>query len=289
MTKLSLPYRSQRRDAPRIITPLGGARKARSEVGEFLYSHNAPSFSEALEQAKAHNRRLLSGKFRDESGSIIESIDDLHTIASRYMWAIWNWGDAEPSPVQDVLFPCFHKTLFSIYISHDLTLSGLYGPARPHLRHAFESLMIGKYCSTNPSSDVFDRWVDGVDLYFANSVLKKITHPDTSEFREAWKLLCDWTHATVFAGQPSLSLQDTEDATLLNFGFTEILLQWTYHLLSRHMLTPSVRYYGNRYAKSDKGKVAQKRIRERFKWQGKFLGHDAQRLIRDYKAVWKVI
>ena len=85
-----------------------------------------------------------------------------------------------------------------------------------------------------------------------------------------------------------MSAREAEEEALLNFVFSEIFLQWTYHLLSRHMLTPTVRYYGDRYTRSENGKLAQTRIRARFKWHGQFLAPDARRLIRDFKAIWKV-
>lgn len=288
-----VPYVSKRRDEPRTVYPLGSiAGKAKRKVvvpGQFGYAAHGPSFSETYESARKHNRNELTKLFQEESHAIVETINDIYTVASGYLWVIYRAPYAQVSPVQDVLFPCFHKSLLSLYTSHDLTMSGLWGAARPHLRHAFESLMIAKYCSTNPSADIFDRWIDGVEIYFGNAVLKKIVAPDPGEFKLLWSLLSDWSHSTVRAGQPNLELKGTDGEAGLNFGITEVLLQCIYHLLVSHMVTPSVRYYGNRYRNDDSVELAKSRIQSNFKHQRSFLGPGSLRLIRDYRASWNTL
>lgn len=255
--------------------------------GQFNYALKEPLFSETYENARRHNRSELTKLFQEESASIVETINDIYLVACRYLWVIYRHPYAQVSPVQDVLFPCFHKSLLGIYASHDLTMSGLWGLARPHLRHAFESLMIAKYCSVNPSSDVFDRWIDGVEIYFGNAVLKKFSHPDPVEFKMLWSLLSDWSHSTIRAGQPNLELKDTDNEAGLNFGITEALLQCLYHLLVSHIVTPSVRYYGDRYRGGDNVDAAKARIQLAFKHHRSLLGPGSLRLIRDYRATWR--
>jgi hypothetical protein len=190
-----------------------------------------------LLEGKQLNRKELGEAYRAESTAIVSALDDLHAWAAFHSWTFNGWIDAVPHEAHDVLFACFHKALLSLHCTHELTLDGLYGLARPHLRHAFESLMIAKYCATDPSSDIYDRWVDGVDLYFTNGVLKKLAHPDTSEFSDLWQLLCQWSHATVFASQLSLDLQTTREQAALNLVFVGVLLHFSNHLLNTHILT----------------------------------------------------
>lgn len=267
----------------------GKTRTKAPTPGQFSYASHGTSFSETYDSARQHNRNELSTIFQDESRAIIETINDIYTVASGYLWVIYREPYAQVSPVQDVLFPCFHKSLLSLYISHDLTMSGLWGAARPHLRHAFESLMIAKYCSVNPSADIFDRWIDGVEIYFGNAVLKKITSPDPSEFKVLWSLLSDWSHSTVRAGQPNLELKGTDGEAGLNFGITEVLVQSLYHLLVSHIVTPSVRYYGNRYRNDNSVELAKGRIQANFKHQRTLLGPGSLQLIRDYRATWTAL
>lgn len=287
------PYRSKLRDEPRIIyySPELPPRKQKEVVqtsGQLNYVVKGPSFSQTYENARRHNRKELTKLFQEESASIVETINDIYLIASGYLWVIYGDPCAQVSPVQKVLFPCFHQSLLGVYASHDLTMSGLWGLARPHLRHAFESLMIAKYCSVNPSSDVFDRWIDGVEIYFGNAVLKKLSHPDPVEFKVLWALLSDWSHSTIHAGQPYLELKGTDSEAGLNFGIIEVLLQCLYHLLVSHIVTPSVRYYGDQHRDDDnKVDVAKKRILLAFKHHRSLLGPRSLRLIRDYRATWK--
>jgi len=288
-----VPYVSKRRDEPRTVYPMGSliGKKKKSTIapGQFNYAGHGPSFSETYESAQQHNRNELTKLFQEESRATVETINDIYTVASGYIWVIYRDPYAQVSPVQDVLFPCFHKSLLSLYTSQDLTMSGLWGAARPHLRHAFESLMIAKYCSVNPSADIFDRWIDGVEIYFGNAVLKKIASPEPGEFKLLWSLLSDWSHSTVRAGQPSLELKGTDSEAGLNFGITEVLLQCIYHLLVSHMVTPSVRYYGNRYRNDDCVELAKARIQANFKHQRSFLGPGSLQLIRDYRATWTTL
>ncbi|NTU49845.1 MAG: hypothetical protein HGA87_02965 [Desulfobulbaceae bacterium] len=288
-----VPYVSKRRDEPRTVYTIeslfGKAKKKAPVPGQFNYAGHGPSFPETYESARQHNRNELTKLFLEESLGIVDTINDIYTVASGYLWVIYRDPYAQISPVQDVLFPCFHKSLLSLYTSHDLTMTGLWGAARPHLRHAFESLMIAKYCSVNPSADVFDRWIDGVEIYFGNAILKKIATPEPSEFRQLWSLLSDWSHSTVRAGQPSLELKGTNNESGLNFGITEVLLQYIYHLLVSHMVTPSVRYYGNRYRDNERVELAKARIQANFKHQRRFLGSRSLQLIRDYRATWTTL
>lgn len=283
-------YRSKRRDEPRVFEPFGlSPPDFKPQSGIFHYSPQDKPFSETYAQAIIHNQTVLSKKYSEESRSIIECCDDLYIHASKYIGLIYNWPDSLPNPSQHVIFPCFHKTLLNLYSSHQLTMSGQYGIARPLLRQSFESLLIAKFCSSSPESDVFDRWIDGEDLYFTNAVIKKISIPSTDEFRIAWKVLCEWSHSTIYASQPHLGTTEAEQEASLNFAFTVIFLQWSFHLLNRHIVTPSVRYYGNRYKQTDTGEKAIDRLKRNFKWQSQMLGKASRRLIRDYKSTWKII
>lgn len=205
------------------------------------------------------------------------------------MWVVHHVGDAEISRVHHVLFPCLHKSLISLYSAFDSTVHGLYGAARPQLRLAFESLMIAKYCSVNHGSDVFDRWVDGLEVYFANAILKKIKTPSTAEFKTFWRLLCATTHSSVHGAQPDLSLREVAHELDLNFDFIALLLQCSYHLLASHIITPSMRYYANQYSDDDGILASRQRLRGIFKEQSAKFGDGTRRLLRDYRSTWAVL
>jgi hypothetical protein len=241
-----------------------------------------------LRQAKQHNRVELSKTYAMESGAITDALDALHAFASYHVWAIRGWMDARSHPAHDLLFACFHKTLLSLHTAHELTLDGLYGLARPHLRHAFESLIIAKLCATDPESDVYDRWIDGVDLYFTNGVLKRLRQPDITEFSATWGLMCKWSHATVFAAQLSLNIETTSEEAELNIAFIGVLLHCLQHLLSTHILTPTVKYYAQRYGRGTRGAEARSRLETALAVLKPRFGPGSRRLVRDYKSRWRL-
>jgi hypothetical protein len=241
-----------------------------------------------LAEAKALNRTELAKSFGRPSSAIVNSIDALHILASEHVWTFDGWLAGTPNTAHDVLFACFHKTLLSLHTSHELTLDGLYGLARPHLRHAFESLMIAKYCSCDPDSDVFDRWIDGMDFYFTNGVLKKLSAPGIGQFDEVWSLLCKWSHATIFANQMSTDLESTGEQTGVNLAVIGALLECTHHLLNSHILTPTIKYHGERF--DDDLMIAQARMRLNLNFTvlREIRGSVSRKLVKEYRSTWRL-
>jgi hypothetical protein len=240
-----------------------------------------------LAEAKNLNRKELSDHYFALSKAVNDSLDALHALASFHSWTFDGWADADPHPAHPVLFSCFHKTLFSLHAAHELTMDGLYGVARPHLRQAFESLMIAKFCAIDPESDVFDKWIDGVDLYFTNAILRKLAQPLMEEFADAWRLLCQWSHATVYANQLTMDIDTTREQAGLNIAFVSVLINFAYHLLNTHVLTPSIKYYAKRYGRSD-DKAPRASLKSSMAVLRECLGPDSRSLVRDYKARWKL-
>lgn len=279
-------YRSQVRDQSRIFTPPDN-KKQLIIPGSIQYNSHAPRFSAMMREAEEVNRKTLFSHYEKTSVAIVDSLDALHSLAAKHAWALSNWPDAVPHPANPVLFACFHKSLLSLHAAHELTLDGLYGIARPHLRHAFESLMIAKLCATDPDSEVFDKWIDGLDLYFTNGILKRIVYPSNVEFSDFWSLLCQWSHATVFAAQWTLDIETTPYESEINLALIGTLLNFEDHLLNQQILTPTVKYYTNRY---NRNRVELLEFRELLKSSlaviKPILGDCARALVRNYRAKW---
>ncbi len=204
------------------------------------------------------------------------------------MWLIYSPLGAQISPVNQVLTPSFHKALISLSSAFFLTRHGLWGPARPLIRHSFESLIIAKFCSIHSESDVFDRWVDGVNLYFTNSVLKKIATPSTELFKNFWSLMSDYTHSSVYASQPDLLIGDSLDEAELNFVFIEMMMECKYHLLISHIITSNMKYYQAAYSDKGRAQELRKLLNSNYSASKKRMGKDGKALIRDYRSTWKV-
>lgn len=287
MSSAAPKYRSTLRDRPRTIIP-ADARSALPKPGDIWYGRNAPLLSRMLTDGKEVNRRELLKLHGLESAAVADSLDQLHAFAAFHSWTFNGWADAVPHAAHDVLFACFHKTLLSLHAAHELTLDGLYGLARPHLRHAFESLMIAKYCATDSDADIYDKWVDGLDLYFTNGVLRKLVHPGNDEFSKVWGLFCQWSHATVYANQLSLDLDTTREEAGLNLALIGVLVQFAYHLLNSHILTPTIKYHARRYGKRASCAQMQARLKTSLAALRADLGPGSRRLIKDYKATWRL-
>lgn len=239
-----------------------------------------------LADAKKLNRIELARVFSTSSKAIVDGLDAVHALASQHAPTFRSPVGPQLNPAHDVLFACFHKTLLNLHTAHELTLDGLYGLARPHLRQAFESLMIGKHCSCDPESDIFDRWIDGVDLYFSNGILKKLVNPDTAQFQQFWTMLCHWSHATVYASQLSLDLETTVDESGINLALIGSLAECVDHLLCTHLLTPSVRYYAKRYGREQTTPEARTKFKESLPSLRAIRGPLARQLVKDYRAKW---
>lgn len=273
------------RDKPRLIYPVDAALPE-LKVGQIRYGKRPPPLSQMLAEGRSLNRTALKAEFQAEIAAFVDAIDSIHALAAFHSWTFDGFAYAEPHEAHSILFVCFHKTLISLYAAHELTIDGLYGIARPHLRQAFEALMIAKFCATDPQSDVFDKWVDGQDLYFTNAILKKLAHPQTKEFAEVWRVLCQWSHASIYASQISLDLDTTREQAGLNFALIAVFTYFTSHLLKTHILTPSLKYYARRYGQGEKDKQISAKLKVALSTLKASLGSDSLALVRDYKSKW---
>ena len=254
--------------------------------GVLVLSEDGPAFCRMLKAGIRTNRKAFQGTQYQRFVHSTQGLDDLWRYLSRYVGIAQSLPDVVPNPAHDVIVLCIFNAMLSLYTSHKLTAEGLYGPARPHLRHAFESLVIAKFCSVDPSSDVFDRWVDGMDVYFSNSILKKIAKPSTTELAKAWSLLCNWSHASVYSGQLTMRHDKVSEHALWNLTLIAVFIQWLYHLINSHMITPSVRFYGDHYAQSQAGALAKKRLAKLFREEAAHFGPGARRLVHDFRLTW---
>ena len=287
---ISVSYRSKKRDEPRLLQPteFPSQEQVVGPPGRIDYHPNGPQLSQIFSRARRYNRLLISKEYREHNKALLGALDNLYTRASEHLPLMYSFPDVQVNQALDVLVPCFHQSLMSLCVGHSLTSDGLYSAAHPHLRHAFEALLIAKYCSVMPTADVYDRWVDGVELYFTNSVLKRIDSPDLIETKVLWKLLCEKSHATMWSGQPDLRLDTRKPDIAFNYALIGVLIRWAAHLYSGHILTPTAIYYGRRYRRSARTKQAQDKLRRFFKWNGYYLGEPSKRLIQEYTRAWTV-
>lgn len=292
MNQKKTPYRSKVRDEPRILYPgdIFGENKepSETETGKLNYRIDGPSFMEIFNGALNHNNSKLEKALAAPIKRLTNTFNYQYELASQYMWLIHCPIGAQISPVNDVLTPCFHKSMISLSTAFHLTRHGLWGPARPLIRHAFESLVIAKYCSVDNQSDVFDRWVDGVDLYFTNSVLKKLEKPDVKEFKQFWSLMSGYSHSSVYASQPDFNIDPHFDQASLNLAFIEMMLECKYHLLISHIVTSNMKYYQSAYKDKDRASELRKLLAANYSESKKRMGSGGRAVIKDYRSSWVI-
>lgn len=283
-------YRSAQRDAPRRILArdLPGQEPYAwpTRPGVVEYARNGLTLSRAIEGGRSHHRGFVVADLVVERDRLIQALDDLHIVASQFIPLEWLEPYANVNEVHRLLTPCFHKSLLSLYVAQSLTFEGLYGPARPLMRQAFEFLVIGKFCSVHPTSEVFDKWIDQMDVYLASAVLKRVAKPELTEISQLWSRLSKWTHSTSESVQINVSLADSREDIELNAGLIGVLIRFADHLLRSHIATPSLKYYGRRYRRSPRTVSAEDNLRKFFAWHAEVYTVTSRKLIQEYRSKW---
>lgn len=257
-----------------------------------LYSRDHPLFIELVKVWEQTTQTEINGIFKHKIELIEEILNADYAIASYYIPIMLNPNIAESHPRRDILFSAYHRNLFALYTSMQLTNTGFFGPARSILRHVFESLVIAKFCSLSKSNDVYSRWQKGQAVYFTNSILNKIKKPTPTILKEYWGILSDFVHASIYAQQVSLGWDHLYPNIQFNWDLILALAECRYHLLVSHLVTPSVRYYSD-YASSysrrdDKAALSDRKklIRSLFSRAKKSSTPPFRRLIKDFKQTW---
>lgn len=263
-----------------------------------MYSPNTVSLASKFDEVAKKNTEFFSRKAREPIDGIRELLDVQCRIASRFVgWWLtpdgW-WHKKGYKELMPLLFSLFHRNFFTFYSALMLTISGFYESARPLLRCIFESLMISKFCYICDDDRVMKKWESGETIYFANSILKKITYPDTRPFYEFWGIICEHSHATKTSVQISLELESDElESVVSNLCLLNVLLECNYHLLTTHLITPELAYMDKIYSTRATPKIRdyetpglRKRAHVQFKKNRAFLSPESIRLISAYKRKW---
>ncbi|MCW8929105.1 MAG: DUF5677 domain-containing protein [Gammaproteobacteria bacterium] len=288
---MNTKYRSNVRDEPRFLNPSVSSDQnelSDNKTGLLDYRSDSDTFIDIFNSSLEYNNVQIESNCTKEINRLKECFNYQYELASQYMWLIDCPVAARISPVNKVITPCFHKSLISLISAYHLTKQGLWGAARPLIRHAFESLIIAKYCSVNNESEVFDKWVDGVDLYFSNAILKNIKNPSNEQFKHFWKLLCHFSHSTVFASQPDFYIKPYVDDIRVNFVFIEMLMECSYHLLISHIITSDMKYYQSRYKDKDRASELRQLLRTNYSLSKKSMTVGAKTFIKNYRATWSI-
>ena len=257
-----------------------------------MYGINDPPFTHLLKEWKEVTYSKVKHEYSSKT-ELIEMILNLdYAIASPYMVVTLNPNMGKLPRRSEILISAYHRNWFALSASYELTSSGLFGPARSILRHAFESMIIAKFCSLSKDDKVYERWQNGETVYFTNSVLKKISTPDTKTFSEFWGVLSNYVHATIYAQQFSLDWEHVDKEAHFNLDLILVLLEWHYHILASHIITPTTNSqttYNVGLFENDKlanWRQAKKDLRVAFKNAKKDMPDFMKKAVRDFKQAW---
>lgn len=223
-----------------------------------------------------------------ENKVILEAIDTQKCFRDQFNWMLGRNDFSHLGPAETPIFSALLKNEFALYASLKLTNEGLFGSSRVLLRSVFEGLMIAKFASVSGSHSFIEKWKRGDTIYFSKAVLRKIEHPVFVELSTIWSMLCEFSHATVYSQQISIQYDDIEEELRSNYTLIMILASFSYHLLNRHFVTPSMCYYTRRYGSwSDlnKAKIKAKNV---ISIINSLLNKHSRAATREYSAKWQL-
>lgn len=263
-----------------------------NQIDEKKFDQEKDYIYEFEEIIKINKSNININKILKEDRVIINSLFNLqYKLAREYLWTINldMLGVTEKATI--ILATAWSKNNISLYTAYRLTNEGLYGPARLILRHCFEFLMLSKYCALTSNDSLLQKWDKGdSNISLTNDVLNKLKKPKKDEFFEFWKLLCKFTHATIYSNQPGIKIDKKEIIEIkFNYLFIRTLLECNYHLLNSYLINDSIKFYGDYYGKGKKyTSDIRKKIRSLLVSHKKDMKKKSKKLIYDYKLKWTI-
>lgn len=206
--------------------------------------------------------------------------------------------DVEPYLVEDnytrLIGTALSKNMYSFFSAYSLTIDGLVGPARLLFRNIFEFLIISKFTSLSNDISFIEKWNDGKDISLRKDIFSKIIEPNSIEIKSFWKLLCEYTHGTIYSLQIDINAKRYKREIDLNIIYLRMLLEMNYHVLNTHFINKSIAYYANSYAKNFYGiesevniyKSYKDELRKLFILSKSDMLKEPKKVINDFKLKW---
>ena len=282
---------------PYVVRPLGKHRGTRPRylstrnrsVVELEYGHDAPSLISQLSSACAENRVTLDGAIARTFWRIERSLDIQFKLLGQVLW-MFGGSFAPKSESERIALGLYHKTFLGNFAAYQLLTQGLFGPARPLLRHSFESYVLAKFFIVAEDERLALKWRNAEMYVLGRDVLRKIGAPDVEPLRKFWGVLSDHTHASI------VSLQGTVDVTEPDHHWTlretlvhfEMILQCGFHVLNSHLITRSMVWYASHYREESHIAELRRVIREIFTEARPIFNERARFLVHTFRRKWTI-
>lgn len=167
---------------------------------------------------------------------------------------------------------------------------GLFGAARPLIRHAFESYVLAKFFIVAEDETLALRWQRAELYVLGREVFRKIRSPDIQSLRTFWGTLSDHAHASILSLQATVDIADPDHRFALEetVAEMEIVLQCGFHVLNSHLITRSMAWHSAYYRKNDRIPEIRREIRQVFKEASFTFNSRARSLIRTFRSTWVI-
>lgn len=87
------------------------------------------------------------------------------------------------------------------------------------------------------------RWESGEDVSLRKDIFRDLLSPNSDEIKEYWKLMCEFTHGTVYSQQVVLKFDDKVNELTFNKVCIKMLLDMNCHVLNTYVANRSIQYY----------------------------------------------
>ena len=253
-----------------------------------------PIFNQLNKKAK-DNEILIVEKFKEDIQEIIEIFNLQYEYLEEHLRVESLEYYLSMDYYSNMLATAFRKNMFSFYSAFNATQQGLFGSARIVLRNIYEFLLIGKYAAISEDNKFIDKWIEGKDVSLKREVFCKIITPKSEEIKKLWKLLCKYTHSTIYAQQIDFDANGYFNEIKFNLIIMKTLLEMNFHLMNSYYINSSLRYYTQEsdiYPVNEFNEIPvkekKKLLKLLFKKTKSKMEREPRKVIYDYKLKWKI-
>ncbi|MFT3985201.1 MAG: hypothetical protein QM697_14945 [Lachnospiraceae bacterium] len=242
-----------------------------------------------IEKLLSDNAIKFEQQFCDDIGIIKNNLSKQFDMVLLYINVIASDPYAEADDYTSISITAIYKNLISIYSALDLTRQGMYGSARIIFRNIFEYLILAKTVAIKEEYSLLKKWEHGENISLRIDVFRDLVSPNSDEIKEYWKLMCEFTHSTVYSQQIILKFEDIINELMFNMVCIKMLLDMNYHVLNTYIANRSIQYYTEFMMDiEEKGsfKKAKQDIREQINIMRKSLKNLPKKVVNDFCKKW---
>jgi hypothetical protein len=230
----------------------------------------------------------LNINIRNEYSEIIELIKSNIEKQSDliFLYANASYDHSHDDKLAKTAFGAVYKNCVSLYSILELTLQGLYGPARVIFRNIYEYLVLSKTVSIINDNTLLNKWENGEAISLRKHVFNRMLKPKSNELMELWDLFNKYTHGTIYSQQICLEYNSIKIEIQFNLVCIIMLLDMNYHVVNSCIANNSIQYHTRYYMDDIEFKQIKRTIRTQVKIIREVLPDALKRAISDFNSTW---